>query len=98
MLSFHISLYNPFRTKHFKQIDYVSFDRLITKNKAFEIQFTKWAATRIFSIGLDTTWIGTDHGGIRFDVEVFGYFFMLNLYDKRHWDWKNWHWEEYGEQ
>lgn len=95
MINIHFTISNPFKTKEFDQIDYITYDRSLTTNKAFEIQFTKWRPTTLFSIGLDTRWRGCDHGGIRFDIEVFGYFLNLNLYDKRHWDWENWCWEEY---
>ena len=95
MLSLNFAIYNPFRTKWFRQIDYVSYEPSLTKNKALEIQITKWAAYRLFAISLDTCWYGTDHGGISFDMELFGYFFLIRIYDKRHWDHENWRWEEY---
>ena len=101
MIRFHFTLKNPFpiayKDRDFDQIDYLCRDWSLTKNKAFEIQFTKWAPTTIFSVGLDTCWIGQDHGGIRFDIELFGYFLNLNLYDKRHWDWENGCWEKHDE-
>jgi hypothetical protein len=97
MIRFHFALKNPLKVKDFDQIDYVEYDRSLTKNKAFEVQFTKWPATTLFSVGLDTCWVGQDHGGIRFDIELFGYFLNLNLYDKRHWDYENHCWEVYEE-
>ena len=97
MINIQLALANPFKVKSFNQIDYITFDRSITKNKAFELQFTKWRANTLFSIGLDTRWRGVSHGGIRFDIELFGYFLNVNLYDKRHWDWTNWCWEEHDE-
>ena len=102
MIRFHFTLKNPFpvayKNCNFDQIDYLEFDRSLTKNKAFSIQITKWAPTNLFSIGLDTCWFGQDHGGIGFDIELFGYFLNVNLYDKRHWDWENGCWEKYDER
>ena len=56
MLSLNFAIYNPFRTKWFRQIDYVSYEPSLTKNKALEIQITKWAVYRLFAISLDTCW------------------------------------------
>ena len=97
MINIHFTISNPFKTEEIDQIDYIEFDRSLTKNKAFELQFTKWPAHRLFSIGLCTRWYGTDHGGIRFDIELFGYFLNVNLYDKRHWNWTEHCWEEHDE-
>jgi hypothetical protein len=98
MIFFNFTIRNPFRVKDFPQIDYICYDRKITKNKCIKLQFTKWPANRIFEVSLDTCWIGQDHGGIRFDLEVFGYFFNISLYDHRHWDYVNHCWEVYDEE
>jgi hypothetical protein len=99
MIRFDFTLRNPFKVggSGSEQRDYIEYDRKITTNKAIEVQFTKWKADRIFSCSLDTMWIGTDHGGIGFDIEVLGYFFAAKLYDVRHWDYKNHCWEVYDE-
>lgn len=38
-----------------------------------------------------------DHAGLKFYVEVFGFFFEFNIYDHRHWSWEKNRWLEHGE-
>jgi hypothetical protein len=61
MIRFHFTLKNPFpiayKDRDFDQVDYLCHNWSLTKNKAFEIQITKWARATIFSIGLDACWI-----------------------------------------
>ena len=97
MIYFNFSIDNPFRVKDFPQKDYIEYDRKITKNKCLEVQLSKWPPHTIFAIKLDTCWTGHDHAGIKFDIEVFGYFFHIGFYDCRHWDHTNHCWEEYDE-
>ena len=47
MFRFHFALKNPFKVKDFDQIDYIEYDHSLTKNKAFEIQFTKLSLIHI---------------------------------------------------
>ena len=97
MFRFHFAIKNPFKSARIEQKDYIEYDRKITTNKAVEVQFSKWQAQSIFEFGLNTIWFGEDHGGIGFDIELFGYFFQAKIYDVRHWDYKNHCWEEYEE-
>ena len=95
MFRFHFAIKNPFESVRIEQKNYIEYDRKITTNKAVEVQFSKWQAQSIFEFGLNTIWFGEDHGGIGFDIELFGYFFQAKIYDVRHWDYKNHCWESY---
>ena len=93
MIFFNFTIRNPFKTKDVGQKDYICWEKRITTNKCLEIQLSKWSKSRIFEISLDTCWIGQDHGGIRFDIELLGYFFNIGFFDHRHWDYDNHCWE-----
>ena len=97
MFRFHFAIKNPFESARIEQKNYIEYDRKITTNKAVEVQFSRWQAQSIFEFGLNTIWFGEDHGGIGFDIELFGYFFQAKIYDVRHWDYKNHCWESYWE-
>lgn len=75
------------------QTDYIEFDKKITENKAFSFQVSKSCNFHtLFSIDLDTQWVGQDHGGIKFGLTLGRYFLVANLYDIRHWNWDEARW------
>ena len=94
MIDIRFSIRNPFYKYSDKpQTDYFHFDKKISKNKAFEIQITKWSANKLFEIMLDLNWKGHDHAGPDLIIEIFGYFFNIKLYDIRHWHYEESRWE-----
>ena len=97
MFYFNFRIKNPFKTKDFNQIDYIEYDKKLTKNKCLEIQFTRWRADTIFGFDVDAQWIGISHGGLGFSIDLLGYFFNIKIYDHRHWDYDNHCWEKYDE-
>lgn len=57
----------------------------VTKNKSFEIHFAKFGS--FFDFDVNMKWRRKcDHGGIYFDIQLFGFFFEMNLSDDRHWN------------
>ena len=96
MLYFNFKLSNPFKVKERGQRNFVEWDRTLTKNKAMEFQVSFWGSFReLFVVGVDTRWTGQDHAGIKIDMTVFGFGFVLNLYDIRHWNYDTDSWEQY---
>lgn len=68
------------KAKHF-----VAKSFAITKNKTLEIQITQWS--NIFQIGLNLGWTRKcDHAGIRFNIEILGFYVGIEFTDNRHWD------------
>ena len=96
VLYFNFKLSNPFKVKERGQRNFVEWDRTLTKNKALEFQVSFWGSFReLFVVGVDTRWTGQDHAGIKIDMTVFGFGFVLNLYDIRHWNYDTDSWEQY---
>ena len=50
--------------------------------------------TSLFQFELDFCPIGKDHGGLNLNLNFLGFEASLRIYDSRHWDYKNWCWEE----
>ena len=92
-----INLKNPL-IKYFKNTNtkhYVEFSKKLSTNKAFEFQVSKFAPTDLINFCINLTFYGEDHAGFKFDIEVFGYFLSVQIYDTRHWDYENHKWETY---
>ena len=92
MFYFNFAITNPLPWKGKERFDYCS-NYTLTTNKSLEFQFSKWPVYHIFNIRLDTNWIGSDHAGISFEIEILGVMLHINLYDHRHWDYENNTWE-----
>jgi len=68
----------------------------ISKNKTLELQSGTWHYWQYFDFTV--RWNRhTDHAGFNFRIELFGLYFMIDIYDGRHWDWENDCWEKYEE-
>jgi len=66
----------------------------LSKNKSLELQSGIWQNWSYFNIS--TSWSRhTDHAGFRFEIEIFGLYFIFDTYDNRHWDWDNDRWMVY---
>lgn len=90
MIDFSIRISNPFANGSQKFLFFKSGK--ITKNKSWEFQFDRYPRT-LFSIGFSLTF-RESHSGVSIDFGLFGYLFMFQFYDSRHWDCVNNCWEE----
>ena len=79
----------PWPNKKFTTLFYRTW-KTAFKHKFFEIQFIR-DYTALLCIELHWKTQG-DHAGIRFALGLFGYQLLLELYDSRHWDYKNNDW------
>lgn len=88
MIYFKFDLSNPWwRGKNDKpQVDYIEFEKKITKNKFVEMQISKMNPHELISLVADTCWFGQDHAGFEFTIEVYGFYFSVMLRDCRHWN------------
>jgi hypothetical protein len=89
---FNITLRNFCKPrKEFKK--YFSFYKKISKYKNIEFE-TFYSGDNIFQFELDFSPIAKDHGGLGINLNFLGFEAGLRIYDSRHWDYKNWCWEE----
>lgn len=89
MIRFNFTINNIFSRIHWggSEKNYFYIDKKLTENKCFSVQISKWhRPINILLIELDLNWKGQDHAGPRFELEILGYVIILNLYDKRHWN------------
>jgi hypothetical protein len=88
---FNISLRNFCKPrKDFQK--YFSFYKKLSKYKNLEFE-TFYAGCHIFQLELDFSPIAKDHGGLTLTLNFLGFEACLRIYDSRHWDYKNWCWE-----
>jgi hypothetical protein len=94
MISFNFGIDWPWPTSYVDgQTDYITIEKPMTKHKCFSMQLSKSCNfSTIFSVHFNTRWQGEDHGGIRFGLELWRYFFDIAFYDMRHWNWKKKRW------
>ena len=96
MFNFCINIKNPFTKgpqSMIKDILYSHFP--LSKNKRFEIQFSYFTNPYYLAeLQLAINPTRRDHGGALFSLTFFHLYFMINLYDKRHWDHDNDCWRE----
>ena len=91
MIYFNFSLSNPFCKPTSNRQIFIKNGK-ITKNKFWEIEFEQYPRT-LFSIGFSLTF-RQSHSRFNFDFGLFGYWFMLEIYDNRHWNYNTDNWEE----
>jgi hypothetical protein len=66
----------------------------ISKNKSSEIQMGKWKDwTNYVHLNIILS-RRTDHAGFEIMIEICGFYLIFNVYDNRHWDYKNNCWEK----
>ena len=91
MIHFNFSSSNPFcKDSSYRQIFIKNGG--ITKNKYWEIEFNRYPRT-LFSIGFSLTF-RESHSGVNIAFGLFGYWFMFQIYDSRHWNFIGNCWEE----
>lgn len=96
MIYFSFQIKNPIHSVCKSNItNYINKTWQLSKNKSFEFQLCRaGSAHNLFGIDLDARFIGRDHAGINFDLDLCGYVIILNLIDKRHWDFEHGVWQE----
>ncbi len=92
MIGFSIRLSNPFVSgERYNRIYNVWGD--LTKNKYYEILVTR---DRGLLVALSFSWrFRESHAGIDLGIGLLGYDLLIEISDKRHWDYVTNIWEEY---
>ena len=93
MLDLNFSIRNPLSAGAFK--NYWSKSGNITKNKAWELQLTRYTEF-LFSITIGTRFSGCDHAGPEIEIVLFGFCFNAKIHDTRHWNYETNKWELYA--
>ena len=89
---FNITLRNFCKPrKEFKK--YFSFYKQLSKYKNVEFEIF-YSGDNIFQFQLDFCPIARDHGGLNINLTFLGFDAGFIIYDSRHWDYKNWCWQE----
>lgn len=65
----------------------------LLKNKYFEFQLDKMREYSYFDFHAKWT-RNTHHAGPSIYLEIFGLFLALDIYDNRHWNYEDGHWED----
>lgn len=96
MFWFHLRLRNPFNKRDDAYIhNYYNKVWRINKNKSIEIQISRWNnLTNLIDVQCNIEPSGHDHAGADFNVTLLHFYFMIHLYDRRHWDYDNNCWRE----
>lgn len=98
MICFKFEINWPWASREVETKRYLTKYWKVSKNKSIELEFTRWdAVDSIFSIWLDTRWVGRDHGGLNIDITVWRWYFNFSFYDMRHWDYDEHRWQTYEE-
>jgi hypothetical protein len=95
MINFSFGLEWPLKKEKNSWSDSIFYwDELITKNKAFSIQFDKGLWGGCFPIiGINFNyWLYQDHAGPKLELQLLGLTLILNLYDRRHWHYDQGRW------
>lgn len=96
MLNLTLNIQNPFSkdiSTNTKKPYYCSYYP-ITRNKFFELECGKYSSYDLLKVQFDTRWRGSDHAGIGFVFDLWGWMFIAYIRDSRHWDYKNGTWKE----
>lgn len=93
MISLKFEIRYPWTNSKFKTLFYRAW-KTPFKHKFFEIQLVRDYADLIC---IDLHWkLKGDHAGVRLELGLFGYAFMFELYDSRHWDHNSDAWAKYN--
>ena len=91
---FLLQILNPFREKKDVFKNYYVYYKKLSLNKSFEFQITSYNMY-LFELQFDCRMKGKDHGGISFNLTLFGYDISLMIYDNRHWNYEKGDWYTY---
>jgi hypothetical protein len=89
---FNFSITNLF-SKHNVWKKHISLHKQISENKHLEFE-TFYSNNYLFQIEFKFLPYGEDHAGANLMLNLVGWEFEARFYDSRHWDYKNWCWEE----
>lgn len=70
--------------KNSSQKDYIEKSWKVSKNKTLEVQLSR-AGNALIGFSVRTS-MREDHAGLMFELEFLRHFFIVNLYDNRHWN------------
>ena len=93
VLNFGRKLFGPSSQK-----DFFVIDRSLSATKNFESQLTFWGPSKLAEVSVDLHWWGQDHAGPKFELELFGFYFSICIYDGRHWNHDAGRWYRPGEE
>ena len=65
----------------------------ISKNKTLELQSGIWKYWSYFDFRISAD-RHTDHAGFYFDIQIFGLYFIFQIYDNRHWNFEKDEWQK----
>ena len=94
MINIYFSISNPWFIDDFKNLYSVAGD--LTKNKSWEFEVSKHSYV-IFNISFRLTF-RQHHAGLKLELGLLGYETTLQLYDVRHWNYKEKRWEKHKEK
>jgi len=73
--------------------NYWYWDKKLSSHKFFEIE-KFFDDSYIFKFELNLNFTGKDHAGPEIGIILFSFGMSMRIYDSRHWDYENNHWEE----
>lgn len=83
MITFSISIANPFKYKEFRNLWHRSC--AVTQDRTLEVQIYRYAYN-LLEFGLDLRWWGLSHAGPRLELGILGYTVDISLPCNHHWD------------
>lgn len=92
MISINFNLRNPWSTRCGSLGEWSGL--LPIPNKAWEVETCKSSDIVNFSLYITHR---QDHAGVRFELGLFGWNVLVNVYDVRHWDIDNNCWVKHGD-
>ena len=92
MLRLDIDLFNPFSSKGKEFKSLWNWSKRVGFTKVLEMQYITYGTHSFFNLKLDINFVGRDHAGPELEISMGNYQFRVNLYDTRHWDYKNNEW------
>lgn len=95
-MSFNIGWWG--KEGHTPSVNYIEIDRPISKNKNISVQLTKWDIYSLFKVELDLEFKGRDHAGCGLTIDLLWFYFSIQLYDSRHWNYDEGRWYLPGEE
>jgi hypothetical protein len=94
VIKFSLSIGNPFVGRRVGPRWSWSRSCRVSLNKYLEAQADAGDLSTLFEIYIDTNLQGCDHASVMLSLQVPWLYVHLQLYDRRHWDYENWKWED----
>lgn len=91
MIYSKFSLTNPWARDNFKHLK--MWTGRLTKSKVWELELIS-SSWYLLHIQFDLSLRGRDHAGFNLELGLLGFVVYFNIYDRRHWDYKNNKWEQ----